>query len=329
MTIAATSGENRTESGLVVGVDVGGTKVAAGVVDVTGAIVASVRRPTPTHEPAEVADTIDAAVAELRAAVGPESVRAVGIGAAGWIDRERSHVLFAPNLAWRNEPLRDEVSARTGLPVVVENDANAMAWGEYRFGAGRGHDDLVCVTVGTGIGGGIVLGGRLYRGRFGIGGEIGHMQLVAGGHLCGCGNRGCFEQYGSGRALVRTARELVSTSPAAGRRLLESADGDVTRLTGPAITAAAQEGDPLAVKCFEEIGSWLGRGLASLAAILDPGRFVVGGGVAEADDLLLGPARAEFRNSLSGRAYRPEADIVVAELGPPAGIIGAADLARH
>ncbi|WP_322747419.1 MULTISPECIES: ROK family glucokinase [unclassified Frankia] len=328
MIAATTSGRNRTEPGLVVGVDVGGTKVAAGVVDATGAILASVRWPTPTKEPAAVVDSIVAAVDELRVVVAPRPLEAIGIGAAGWIDRERSHILFAPNLAWRNEPLRDDVSARTGLPVVVENDANAMAWGEYRFGAGRGHDDLLCVTVGTGIGGGIVLDGRLHRGHFGIGGEIGHMQIVPGGQPCGCGNRGCFEQYGSGRALLRTAHELVMASPAAGRRMLELADGDMAGLTGPTITEAAREGDPLAVKCFEEVGSWLGRGLASLASVLDPSRFVVGGGVAEAGDLLLGPARAEFYYNLSGSEHRPAAEIVVAELGPPAGIIGAADLAR-
>ncbi|WP_239330705.1 ROK family glucokinase [Frankia sp. CiP3] len=329
MTAATALGHSHPESGLVIGVDVGGTKVAAGVVDRDGAVLASVRWPTPTKEPAEVADSIAAAVDDLRAAVSPRPVEAVGIGAAGWIDRERSHVLFAPNLAWRNEPLRDEVSARIGLPVIVENDANAMAWGEYRFGAGRGHDDLLCVTVGTGIGGGIVLDGKLYRGHAGIGAEIGHMQMVPGGHPCGCGNRGCFEQYASGRALVRTAQEMIMVSHAAGRRLLELTDGDVACLTGPMITDVARQGDPLAVKCFEEVGSWLGRGLASLATILDPGRFVVGGGVAEAGDLLLGSVRAEFRNNLSGREYRPEVEIVVAELGPPAGIIGAADLARR
>jgi glucokinase len=328
MSAAPAPEDNRTGSDLVVGVDVGGTKIAAGAVDDNGTIVASVRWPTPAREPAEVADLIAAAVKELQAAVPSRSVIAIGIGAAGWIDRERSHVLFAPNLAWRNEPLRDEVSTRTGLPVVVENDANAMAWGEYRFGAGRGYDELLCVTVGTGIGGGIVLGGTLYRGHSGIGGEIGHMQVVPGGHLCGCGSSGCLEQYGSGRALVRLAREAVITSPAAGQRLAELVDGDAAQLTGPMITDVARTGDPLAVRCFEEVGGWLGRALASLTTIFDPARVVVGGGVAEAGDLLLGPARAEFYTSLSGRRYRPAVDIVAAELGSPAGIIGAADLAR-
>ncbi|WP_250291979.1 ROK family glucokinase [Frankia sp. CiP1_Cm_nod1] len=328
MTITTSSDRDSARPDLVIGVDVGGTKVAAGVVDGSGTVLSSLRRPTPSQQPAAVADLIGEVVDELRAAVAPRPVQAVGIGAAGLIDRDRSRVLFAPNLAWRDEPLRDEVSARTGLPVVVENDANAMAWGEYRFGAGRGEPDLVCVTVGTGVGGGIVLDGRLYRGRFGLGGEIGHMQLVAGGRLCGCGNRGCLEAYGSGNALVAKARELVTTSPAAGRRLLELAGGEVGVLRGPSVTEAALEGDPLAVKCFEDVGTWLGRAMASLASILDPGLFVLGGGVAEAGDLLLAPARAEFANSLSARRHRPEARIVTAQLAARGGIIGAADLAR-
>ncbi|WP_018501952.1 ROK family glucokinase [Parafrankia discariae] len=309
---------------LAIGVDVGGTKVAAGVVDAQGRMLASARRPTPSHAPAEVADAIAELVAGLRQEY---DVRAVGIGAAGWIDRDRSTVLFAPNLAWRDEPLREDVAQRVGLPVVVENDANAMAWAEYRFGAGRGQTDLVCVTVGTGIGGGIVLDGRLHRGAFGIGAEMGHMQLVPGGHLCGCGNRGCWEQYASGRALVRVAQEMATASPEAARQMLDGRT--VEELSGPDVTAAAQDGDPAAVKCFEEIGHWLGQGLASLTAILDPGRFVIGGGVSDAGELLVGPARAQYRAGLSGRGHRPEADVVVATLGSSAGIVGAADLARR
>jgi glucokinase len=319
------SGRPAAGGGLAIGVDAGGTKLAAGVVDPTGRILAIARRPTPPGPPAQLADTVAALVGELRARY---SVGVVGVGAAGWIDRERSRVLFAPNLAWRDEPLRDDVSARIGLPVVVENDATAMAWAEYRFGAGRGQTELVCLTVGTGIGSGIVLDGRLHRGGFGIGAETGHMQICVGGHQCGCGSRGCWEQYASGRALVRAAREMASTSPAGTRHLLDLAGGDVDALTGPDITRAAREGDPAAIKCFEEVGYWLGQGLASLAAILDPSRFVIGGGVSDAGELLLGPARAQFRAALPGRGHRPEAEIVVAELGWPAGIVGAADLAR-
>jgi len=310
---------------LTIGVDVGGTKIAAGVVDDAGTILARTRRPTPGTSPSAVADTIAAVVEDLRA---QHDVVAVGVGAAGFVDAERARVLFAPNLSWRDEPLRDEVAGRTGLPVVVENDANAAAWAEYRFGAGRGEPDLVVVTVGTGIGGGMVLDGRLYRGRFGLGGEFGHMQLVAGGRRCGCGQQGCWEQYCSGRALLREAREIADVWPDEGRRLLELGDGKPEGIAAPEVTQAAREGDPAALACFAEVGEWLGQGLADLAAILDPGRFVIGGGVSEAGELLLEPARRTFRARLTVGSRRPSADVRLAELGNDAGLVGVADLAR-
>lgn len=312
--------------GLTIGVDVGGTKVLAGVVDEKGEILAKSRRPTPSLSPTETADAIAAAVAEFRQEY---DIEAVGIGAAGWIDETRSRVRFAPNLAWREEPLRDIVEARIGLPVVVENDANAAAWGEYSFGAGKGHSHLVLITVGTGIGCGIILDGRLYRGRYGIGGEPGHVRVVPDGRRCGCGNRGCWEQYCSGRALEREAREIVSASAAAGADLLERADGDINRITGPLVTAAALAGDPTALECFAVVGAWLGQGVADLSATLDPGCFVIGGGVSEAGELLLAPARKAYEATLTGRGHRPFAELVIAELSELAGLVGSADLARY
>ncbi|MCW2598182.1 MAG: glucokinase, family [Frankiales bacterium] len=311
---------------LAIGVDVGGTKVAAGVVDEHGTIVAKTRRPTPSTSPEDVERTIAEVVTELLA---DHDVEAVGIGAAGFIDAERATVLFAPNLAWRDEPLRDEVAKLIGLPVVVENDANAAAWGEYRFGAGKGEADLVCVTVGTGIGGGIVLGGQLYRGRFGIGAEFGHMQVVRHGRRCGCGQRGCWEQYCSGRALLHEAREIADVQKDFGARLLELGGGRPEGIEAHEITTAAREGDPAALACFEEVGGWLGQGLADLATSLDPGVFVIGGGVADAGELLLGPARRVFAAHLTGGTHRPHAEIRLAALGNEAGMVGAADLARH
>lgn len=313
---------------LTIGVDVGGTKVAAGVVDEDGTILASVRRPTPSTSPAAVADTIAAVVAQLRTGAG-DDVEAVGVGAAGFVDRDRATVLFAPNLAWRDEPLRDKVGQLIGLPVVVENDANAMAWAEFRFGAGAAVDELVCITVGTGIGGGLVLDGALYRGSFGVGAEVGHLQVVPEGRRCGCGQRGCWEQYASGNALVREARDIAATSPVTATRLLELGGGDADGINGPAVTRAAREGDPAALECFEVVGHWLGQGLADLAAVLDPRLFVIGGGVSDAGELLLGPARESFRRSLTGHGRRPEAIIASAELGSAAGLVGAADLARQ
>ncbi|MDX6199249.1 MAG: glucokinase [Actinomycetota bacterium] len=308
-----------------IGVDVGGTKVAAGVVDDEGKVLVSTRRPTPSESPKHVEETIEAVVTELRREY---DVEAVGIGAAGFVDAARSTVLFAPNLVWRGEPLRDDVARRVGLPVVVENDANAAAWAEFRFGAGRDARDLVCVTVGTGIGGGIVLDGALYRGRFGIGAEFGHMRVVPNGRRCGCGQSGCWEQYCSGRALLREAREIADVWPDYGARLLALGGGEPEGIESFEVTQAAREGDPAAVACFEEMGMWLGQGLADLAAVLDPALFVVGGGVADAGELLLAPARRVFAEQLTGGTHRPIAEIRVAELGNEAGMVGAADLAR-
>ena len=310
---------------LTIGVDIGGTKVAAGVVDESGNVLARTRHATPSASPSDVEDVVASCVAELRA---EHEVEAVGIGAAGFIDADRSRVLFAPNLSWRDEPLRDAVASRVGLPVVVENDANAAAWAEHRFGAGRGEAHLVVVTVGTGIGGGIVLDGRLHRGRFGIGAEFGHMQVLPGGRRCGCGQSGCWEQYCSGRALLREAREIADVRRGYGARLLELGGGRPEGIEAVEVTQAAAEGDQAALDCFEEIGGWLGQGLADLAAVLDPGAFVVGGGVADAGELLLGPARRTFEARLTGAASRPVAEVRPASLGNDAGLVGAADLAR-
>jgi glucokinase len=311
---------------LAIGVDVGGTKVAAGVVDADGKIIAKLKRSTPAASPAQTEQAIAGVVTELLA--GHEVV-AIGLGAAGFVDAARSTMLFAPNLAWRDEPLKQRVEERIGREVVVENDANASAWAEACFGAARGYRDVVLVAVGTGIGAGILINGELYRGRWGIGGEPGHVRVVQDGRLCGCGNRGCWEQYCSGSALVAEAREFARRTPEGAIRLLQLGGGSPEGISGPQITEAATEGDPAALRCFQTIGGWLGQGLADLAAILDPACFVIGGGVSEAGELLLDPARAAFERALTGRGHRPFAEIRAAELGPYAGLVGAADLARR
>lgn len=310
---------------LAIGVDIGGTKVAAGVVDENGQVLTRARRRTPSRDPEHLVDVVVEIVRQLRT---EHDVDIIGVGAAGYIDDARATVLFAPNLAWRNTPLRAQIADRLGIDVVIENDANAAAWGEFRFGAGENEPDLVCLTIGTGIGGGLIIDGKLHRGRFGIAGEPGHMRVVPGGRLCGCGNHGCWEQYASGNALVRAAREIATERVDDARRLLQLSGDDVEAIDGPVVTRAAQEDDPAAIDCFDEIGKWLGQGMADLAAILDPGRFVIGGGVAEAGELLMRPARENFAASLSGRGHRPMAVIVPARLGNDAGVIGAADLAR-
>jgi glucokinase len=315
------------ESGdrLAIGVDIGGTKVLAGLVDESGAVLARARRLTPSRDPRAVEQTIAEVVHELKA---DREIAGVGIGAAGFVDADRAKVLFAPHLAWRNEPLRDAVTAAVGLPVVVENDANAAAWAEWRFGAGQQESRLVCVTLGTGIGGGIVLDGVVQRGRWGMAGEFGHMVVVPDGRRCECGNRGCLEQYASGNVLGREARELAAAGSPVTMALVDRVKGDHSALVGPLITEAAQDGDAAAIELFEEVGRWLGVGLANLAAALDPGLFVIGGGVSDAGELLLAPARESFRRTLTGRGFRPVPRIVKAALGPEAGLVGAADLAR-
>src|SRR5580658_7090424 len=311
---------------LAIGVDVGGTKVAAGVVDADGRIVAKLKRSTPAASPVQTEQAIADVVMELLA---DHEVAAIGLGAAGFVDADRATMLFAPNLAWRDEPLKQRVEERIGCEVVVENDANASAWAEVRFGAARGFSDVMIVNVGTGIGAAILVNGELYRGRWGIAGEPGHVRVVPDGRLCGCGNRGCWEQYCSGSALVAEAREFARRTPEGAIRLLQLGGGRPEGISGPQITQAAIEGDPGARRCFQTIGGWLGQGLADLAAILDPACFVIGGGVSEAGDLLLDPARAAFERALTGRGYRPYAEIRAAQLGEDAGMVGAADLARQ
>ena len=310
---------------LTVGIDVGGTKVLAGVVDSHGRVLARERRETPGRSVQAVEDTI---VDLVRLFSESCNVAAVGIGAAGFVDASRSTVLFSPHLAWREEPLRDAVMSRVHLPVVVDNDANAAALAECRFGAGVGHRLVLCVTLGTGIGGALVIDGRVFRGANGMAGEFGHIQVVPKGLRCECGNRGCWEQYASGNALVRDARELVVAGSPMAHTLRGMVNGDPAALTGQLIADAARDGDPLASELLGEIGSWLGIGLAGMAAAFDPSCIIVGGGVSAAGDLLLVPTRRAFARTLTGRGFRPEPPVVTAALGPDAGFIGAADMAR-
>ncbi len=310
---------------LTVGIDVGGTKVLAGVVDSFGRVLSRERRVTPGHDPRAVEDTI---VGLIESFAAQHDVAAVGIGAAGFVDASRSRVMFAPHLNWRDEPLRDEVARRVHLPVVVDNDANAAAHAESRFGAGSGHRLVLCITLGTGIGGALVIDQRVFRGSNGMAGEFGHIQVVPDGHRCPCGNRGCWEQYASGNALVRDARELIEADSPVAHRLRQIIQGDASKLTGPHVTRAALDGDPLANELLGEIGTWLGIGLAGMAAAFDPDCIVVGGGVSAAGELLLTPTRLAFSRHLVGRGHRTQPPILEAALGRDASFIGAADMAR-
>ncbi len=309
---------------LAIGVDIGGTKVAGGVVDENGRVIDRERRDTPGDDAANTETVIVDVVNALRER---HDVAAVGIGAAGWVAADNATVLFSPHLAWRDEPLRADLERRIDLPLVVENDANAAAWAEYRYGVAAGQPVVVIVTLGTGIGGALIVDGTVFRGAYGIACEYGHMTVVPDGRLCACGNRGCWEMYASGRALARDARELANDSPVSAARMVKLA-GSIDAIDGPVVSGAAAEGDPAALSICTNMGRWLGKGLANLAAVLDPSMFVIGGGVSAAGELLLGPARQEYRHTLTGRGFRPVAAIEPVALGPDAGLIGAADLAR-
>ena len=309
-----------------IGLDIGGTKISGGVIDGSGVILARGLKHTPAHDPAAILEEATNLIRELSL---EHKIDAVGVACAGFIDRSGSTVLFAPNLAWRDEPFKQHLESVIHLPVVLENDANAATWGEFRFGAATDADDVVLVTVGTGIGGGVVVDGVLMHGAFGVAAELGHMRVVPRGIRCGCGNRGCWEQYASGSALVREARELVVSGTPHAARLGELCGGDPAALSGPDVTRAAVDGDPAAVELLADLGAWIGEGLASIAAILDPELVVLGGGVSQAGGLLIDPALAAFRRQLTGRGHRPEARFALASLGNDAGMIGAADLAAR
>lgn len=307
------------------GIDVGGTKIAGALVAPDGTVLAETRATSPAADP----EAIQATVVEMTTSlVNGRELAGIGVGAAGYVDSTRSTVLFAPNLAWRDADLGADLAELIGRPVVVENDANAAAWGEFRFGAGRDVDNQLMITVGTGVGGGVIIDGNLVRGAFGIAGEFGHLCVVPDGLPCACGSHGCLEQYASGSALVRGTRAAAAENVASASDLIERAGGRPDAITGPLITDAAHAGDRFAVAQFAVLGRWLGHAIASLAAVLDPAVVVVGGGVSAAGDILLDPIRTTFEKELTGRGHRPQAEIKGAELGNSAGVIGVADLAR-
>jgi glucokinase len=312
--------------GYTIGIDVGGTKVLGGVVDELGSVLTTARRDTPREGGVALTQAIADVAKELMAEF---TIDSVGVSAAGFVSSDRKTMLATPNIAgWNGVDLDSELTTLIGLPVVIENDANAAAWGEARFGAGRGKRHMLMLTVGTGIGGGIVVNGDLYRGAFGIAAEIGHIRVVPEGHLCGCGARGCFEQYGSGNALMRHAREAIAASPDIARNLLSRGDGTLEGLTGKAITEAAREGDAVALAAFNTTAQWLGAGIATLSVVLDPECVVIGGGVIDAGDILLEPTRSALERYMPFAGKHPYPEIIAAQLGNEAGLVGVADLAR-
>jgi glucokinase len=307
-----------------IGIDIGGTKIAGGLVSEDGTIVRQERRPTPAGDGEAIIEAVVEIVQSLRA---DGEIAGVGVAAPGFIDAAQSTVYYTPNIPWRSEPLRADLAAQLpGLDITIDNDANAAGWAEYRFGAGRGRRDMTLLTVGTGVGGAIVTEGRLFRGGFGAGAEIGHMRVVPGGLPCGCGQRGCIEQYGSGRALLRYANEIADQRGIG--QALAAARAEHGDLDGHHVYELIVAQDPGALFALRELGGWLGQAAASLSAVLDPELFVFGGGVAAAGDLLLEPIREAYLAHLPARGFHPEPDFATAELVNDAGIVGAADLAR-
>jgi glucokinase len=307
-----------------IGIDIGGTKIAGGRVTEDGTIVRQERRPTPAGDGEAIIEAVVQIVESLRA---DGQVAGVGVAAPGFIDAAQSTVYYTPNIPWRSEPLRADLSAQLpDLDITIDNDANAAGWAEFRFGAGRGRRDMTLLTIGTGVGGAIVTDGRLFRGGFGAGAEIGHMRVVPGGLPCGCGQRGCIEQYGSGRALLRYANEIADQRGIG--QALAAARAEHGELDGHHVYELIVAQDPGALFALRELGGWLGQAAASLSAVLDPELFVFGGGVAAAGDLLLEPIREAYLAHLPARGFHPEPDFATAELVNDAGIVGAADLAR-
>lgn len=307
-----------------IGIDIGGTKIAGGLVDVEGNIVKELRVATPSHD----ADAIVAAVVDLtnQLAVG-EEVIGVGVAAAGFVDAARENIVYAPNLSWRNEPFKAKLESKLSIPVVIENDARAAGWAEFQYGAAKSASHMILLTIGTGVGGAVVSNSQLQRGKFGFAGELGHVRVVPNGLLCGCGQHGCIEQYGSGTALLRSAKALAASGEPKAKRLqeLQQAAGE---LTGNEVYQAISEGDPATLELLAELGSWLGQAIATLCAAIDPEVVVIGGGVSAAGDLLLEPIRNAYLEHLPARDFRPKLDIVPAKFLNDAGVIGVADLVR-
>lgn len=306
---------------LRVGIDIGGTKIAGGVVDAGGRIVEKLRVDTPTDTAALAAAVTDM-VQHFRAGY---EIGAVGVAAAGFIDRDRAVVIHAPNIAWRNEPLKADLESRMDLPVTIENDANAAGWAEFRFGAGKDVENMVMLTMGTGVGGAVVLDGSLFRGGHGIGAELGHIRFMRDGLPCGCGQNGCLEQYASGRALQREANAIADGGGIGSA--LAALRAESGTISGPAVSRLVLAGDPGATEALRRVATALGESCGGFQAVLDPELFVIGGGVAQLGEDLLTPVRLAYETSLPGYGDRPIAQFAIAQLGNDAGLIGVADLA--
>jgi glucokinase len=308
-----------------IGVDIGGTKIAAGIVTEEAQVLERIVIPTPqTDSGTTMLEVLGDVIDRLRDHY--PDVKAIGVGVAGMVEWPSGYIRWAPNNTYRELPLRELLTQKTGLPVVVENDANTAAVAEERFGSGASYSDSVTLTIGTGIGGGIILNGQLYRGPTGLGAEVGHLIVnPKDGPPCGCGAVGCLETMASGIALRRTGREAARANPTG---MLATLAGDPNHVTGETVFEAARHGDPTACDLFNHVGYWLGTGIASLVNVLDPQIVILGGGIGEsAGNLVLCPTLSSFERFVFGRTRRTLPPIVLAQLGADAGLIGAGSLA--
>lgn len=299
-----------------IGVDLGGTKIAAGIVDETGAISARHEMPSDLDDASSVAEQI----AGLVHALGGSEGLGIGIGAAGIVDFSTGYYAFGPNTGLHDIDLAAIVAKETGAHVRLDNDANCAAWAEHRFGVGHGTKNFMCVTLGTGIGGGFVIDGRPFRGAHGGAAEIGHMLVDPDGPPCGCGRRGCWEQYASGLAMERVAREELAAHPESALHT-NAVDG---RVRGPAITLAAREGDAFAKQIVDDMARWVGWGLGSLANVLEPECIAIAGGIVRDWDLFADGAHAGMCDRMEASDRRPVPKLLAASLGADAGIVGGA-----
>lgn len=305
-----------------IGIDIGGTSVRAAVIDGIS-IGPSLREATP-HTERETEDLLVTLITKLAAS---QPVSAVGLAVAGFVSADRQRVMFAPHLAWRDAPVPERVSARVGLPVVMDHDVNSAAWAEYRLGVSAGSSIALLVALGTGIGAGLLVDGQIYRGAHGVAPELGHLTVVPGGRPCPCGKQGCWERYCSGTALAQTARLQMADHDAPVLRRLSG--DDPAAVTGTMVAVAATEGDPIALGAMDELGHWLAAGLALVTDVLDPEMIVIGGGVSAAAGMFLPLAVSEFGRSITGAGHRPLPRVELARFGDRAGIIGAALLAAE
>jgi glucokinase len=310
-------------SDLTIGIDIGGTKISVGVVDSSGNLIDSSRCSTPTEGGKELISSVINLIKEFNKKY---EIKGIGISIAALISSDYGTIVGAPNIANLSKlNFVNEIKEEFELPIIIENDANAAMWAEFKFGNAKGLNPVMFFIIGTGVGGGLVIDGKLFKGANGIGAEFGHMCVVPNGLLCGCGSKGCIEQYASGGALIRYANEALLANPDKSEEVLSFGEG---KLSGTALTKAAKAGNELALAAFSKQADWLGLACASYSLIIDPQAIIIGGGVVDAGELFLAPVRAAMRKYMPFAESHVPPKIIAAKFGNDAGLIGAADLVR-